>query len=367
MSPKDPKVPKNLKFLMGGENTYTQELLKKPPKEVSYTHFTDALKGGEIKYSSWNFVLRLLMKLRILPPDAGVVAISLLADFDLIHCHAYNLKLDANVKVPVVLSDSSSNYLFLRDYLGWPELRIKAYYFVKRIISKALSVYDQNLNLLGARLIVWSKFAKKIHKELGCDPKQVFVIPPAVTTMPLERTKTEIFNILFVGTWFERKGGHTLLQAYKALKKKYPWIKLSLVGQVPKSVSLPLGVWHKEFIVHNQLIRKVFPKADVLVLVPPKAEGYGMVVLEAASLGIPSIVSSIYALPELVENAKTGFVIRPGSVTELVAALDKLIVNPNLRRELGLVAKKRFLDKFSIGVTNKKLSTFYERAIKSRQ
>jgi len=366
VSPLDPDVPKKLKFLMGGENTYTRTLLKHSPKGVKYTHWQDALKKGQIEYTGWQSPLRYLIKVRILPTSSGIQCFRLKKKFDLIHAHAYNLKLEGNIHPPVVLSDSSANFLFLRDYAEWVALRVNLTYVLKKILVKTLKIYDQELNLREARLVVWSRFAKNIHTDLGQNPKRITVIPPGLPLIKLPKPHTlkpKPFSILFIGTWFERKGGKILLEAYKNLRKKYPYIRLTIVGQIPKSLRIPKEIRHKDYVSRETLLNKYLPQADVLVLIPPKAEGYGLVVLEAASRGIPSIVTTIYALPELVDDGKTGYVIKPGDPRVIEKAIEKLIKNKRLRDRMGEASLKKFKDKFWIDKTNKKLLKVYGEAL----
>lgn len=362
ISPKDPDKPSNLKYLMGGENTFTRTLLTNPPQGVKYTHYKDAISKGKAVYTVFQRALSILMTVRIYPPDVGFQCLRLREKFDLIHVHAYSVKLE-NYEGPVVLSDSSSNYLFLKDYCHWGKQRIDFHYQLRKFISKKFNLYDPNLNLYKAKkLIVWSEFAQKIHEHLGVDPQKIAVIPPGVAKLPVKKIKHDGFKILFVGVWFKRKGGYLLLEAYRALKKKYPWVSLILVGEITRGVNLPKDVYQRDYIPREELIREIFPKADVLVLVPPKSEGYGLVVQEAASLGIPSIVSSVYALPEIVETGKTGFVITPGSPGELIEKLEILIKDPGLSEKLGREARIRFMDKFWIEKTNEKLLKIYREA-----
>lgn len=364
ISPKDPDEEEitNLKFLVGGENTYTCQLLKNPPPGVEYVQHAQALKEGKITYTNFQTPLSSLIELRILPPDAGIQSFEVRERFDLIHCHAYCLHLK-NYSGPVILSDSSSNILFLKDYLGWGGNRIDVNYKLRGLISRKFNIYDPNLNLSRAKkLIVWSKFAKNIHEKLGCNPKKIVVIPPGIERLPAKKIKHKNFNILFIGIWFERKGGPLLLEAYRALKNKYPKIRLTLIGQVPKEEKLSRDIYHRDYLPREKLIREIFPYTDVLVLVPPVAEGYGLVVLEAASLGIPSIISSVCALPEIVENKKTGFIITPGRAEELLKKLKTLIENPIIKERMGKAAQTKFLRQFWIRETNKKLLRIYQEA-----
>lgn len=363
ISPKDPDQPGNLKYLMGGENTFTRSLLANPPQGVEYIHYQDALRQGKAIHTDFQRLLSTLMTLGIYPPDVGFQCLKLCEKFDLVHGHAFSLRLE-NYSGPVVLSDSSSNWLFLKDYLSWNQWRISCGYKLRKLISQKFNLYDPNLNLGKAKkLIIWSEFAKKIHQDLGADSPKIVVIPPGIDQLPGKRIKHDGFNILFVGVWFERKGGLLLLEVYKVLKKKYPQIRLNLIGEIPKGLKLFKDVWQKNYLPREKLVKEIFPWADVLVLVPPKAEGYGLVVLEAASLGIPAIVSSVYALPELVEDGKTGFVISLGNLAELSEKLEILIKNRDLGEKMGEAARKRFLEKFWIVQTNKKLLRVYKEAM----
>lgn len=363
VSPKDPDRPENLKHLMGGENTFTRTLIENSPPGVDYVHYQAALKDRRIAYTVFQSSLSALMAARIIPPDSGFQALKLNEKFDLIHSHTYCLKLK-NYTGPVILSDSSSNTLFLKDYLRWSKLRIDFSYNVRRRISNKLAIYDPNLNLYKAKkLIVWSNFAKKVHEKLGCPSQKIEVIPPGINQLPGGKIKHSGFNILFVGVWFERKGGLLVLKSYRILKEKYPQVRLHIIGEIPKGLKLSKDIWQKNYVPRPHLIKEIFPFADVLILVPPVAEGYGLVVLEAASLGIPSIVSSVYALPELVENGKTGFVITPNNVNELVEKLEILINNVDIRQKFGQAAQERFMKKFWIEKTNRGLLKVYENAV----
>jgi len=64
-------------------------------------------------------------------------------------------------------------------------------------------------------------------------------------------------------------------------------------------------------------------------------EGFGIVFLEAAAAGIPSICGNIGGQPEAVKDGETGLVVDGARVGEIVAAIDKLVEQPELRRQMG--------------------------------
>lgn len=394
VAPLDPAVPGHLKFLMGGENTYTRNLLNFPPRGVEYVHYEEALKLGKIEYLAISRVLGILVKFRILPLSPGSKCFKLKERFDLVHCHIYSLKL-AGAAPPVILSDSSSNYLFLKYYIHWHQWRIKIGYFFKKRLFDLLGVIDADTNLGSAeKLIVFSEFAKRIHLRLGAPRMRIEVIPAGLPdsgqdsgqarTNVARMTKEEI-NILFVGIWFERKGGPMVLEAFKKLSRKYPKVRLTIVGEVPEKYKLysssegvqatesrskrgssrlrSNNIEQVDYVPRERLMREFFPKAHIFVIIPPVVEGFGFAVLEAMSFGIPVVVSNVCALPELVEDGESGFVVKPGSVHDFVEKLEILITNKTLREKMGQAAKKRFEERFLIEKSNAKLLEIYRKAL----
>lgn len=367
VSPKDPKVPSDLKLLVGGENTYTNRLLDFPPENVRYTHHSEALKKGYIEYTFWQKTLSLILGLRILPPDAGYQCFRLKKKFDLIHCHAYSLKLDGEIKPPVVLGDSSCNYLYLSKYLHWPKIQIKISHFIRRQIHRFLDVYDPIWTREKAKfLVVMSDFAKKLHFELN-KVGNIVVIPPGIPDHTKEiKTKyhKDLIQILFVGVWFERKGGLILIKAFRKLIKDIPKtaLKLLLIGQLPRGVDLPAKTEHIEFVPYDVLLNK-YIQSDIFVLVPPEVEGYGLAVEEAMSFGLPIVVSDVCALSERVVDGENGLVIKPGNVNDLTKALEFLVRNTTVRRKMGESSRKKYIKTFSIIPTGKKLAKLYLRSL----
>jgi glycosyltransferase involved in cell wall biosynthesis len=66
-----------------------------------------------------------------------------------------------------------------------------------------------------------------------------------------------------------------------------------------------------------------------------KVEGFGLAYLEAAAQHLPSIGSSIGAVPEVVEDGRTGLIVGPNSVSELTRALNRILKDDLLRSQLS--------------------------------
>ncbi len=72
----------------------------------------------------------------------------------------------------------------------------------------------------------------------------------------------------------------------------------------------------------------------------PMIEGFGIVFIEAAAAGLPAISGNVGGQPEAVLDKRTGFVIDGNNLFQLKVALERLIVDTEMRQNMGLKAKK---------------------------
>jgi starch synthase len=145
---------------------------------------------------------------------------------------------------------------------------------------------------------------------------------------------------LFMGGDFPRKGGFDLLEA---------WVKggfggradLTLVTEWPIPGPLPPGVRQCRGVrSQNAAWASSWRDADLFVM-PTRNEAFGLVFQEAAAAGIPAIGSRLNAIPEIIDDGKTGLLVTPGNTAELVEALTRLIDSADLRERLGRAARRK--------------------------
>jgi glycosyltransferase involved in cell wall biosynthesis len=93
-----------------------------------------------------------------------------------------------------------------------------------------------------------------------------------------------------------------------------------------------------------QAVGAVYASADLLVL-PSRAEPYGMVVTEALARGVPVVCSGVDGLPEALGRAPSGDLpgelVPPGDSEALARALRRWLTDPQLRRRLRVAALAR--------------------------
>ena len=102
--------------------------------------------------------------------------------------------------------------------------------------------------------------------------------------------------------------------------------------------------------------------ADFLCL-PSYREGFGNVIIEAASIGIPALASRIYGIADALIEDQTGLMHEPGDLDQLSAKLKRLFSDSALRAQLGQRARERALTAFSSGLVVDALGQYVERGL----
>lgn len=155
---------------------------------------------------------------------------------------------------------------------------------------------------------------------------------------------------VFVGRIVEDKGIHELVEAFLALSGT---AYLLLVGPFEDERE-PVNAEVREAIATNpQIIHVGFQKdirpflalADVFVF-PSYREGFPNVVLQAAAMELPSIVSDINGCNEIITHHENGLIVPVKEADQLKSAMEKLMDNPQKRRALAAKARPSILEKY---------------------
>jgi glycosyltransferase involved in cell wall biosynthesis len=102
--------------------------------------------------------------------------------------------------------------------------------------------------------------------------------------------------------------------------------------------------------------------ADVLCL-PSYREGFGVVIIQAASAGIPSIGSRIYGVTDTIEDGVTGLFFKAGDPDDLALKMKKFLDNPETIKQMGAEARKRALRLYSKERVTAAMLDFYRNFI----
>jgi len=168
-------------------------------------------------------------------------------------------------------------------------------------------------------------FSEHVRKSLLDDynisPRKVKTVYSGVNILqpPQFNKRYDGKTILFVGKDFHRKGGYTLLNAFKIVKRKIPDAKLYVVGidkNIIESKSTQAGVEFLGFIERNKLL-DIYKQASLFVL-PSFSDPFPNVFFEAMVHKIPCIGTNVDRIPEMIIDNETGYIV-PTNEPEILA------------------------------------------------
>jgi phosphatidylinositol alpha-1,6-mannosyltransferase len=182
--------------------------------------------------------------------------------------------------------------------------------------------------------------------------------------------------VLSVSRLVPRKGMDVLIQASARLGVRYPGLTVAIAGEGRDRPRLERCVRRYgapvRFLgrVASADLPELYACADVFALCCRnrwrglEQEGFGVVFLEAAASGVPSVAGDSGGAAEAVRDGETGFVVRdPGDVSAVVAALDRLLGDPELASRQGQAARRRAEREFSYDALAARLQEALEHLV----
>ena len=250
-----------------------------------------------------------------------------------------------------------------------------------------LKLLDQIIVMLNTNILVDSFSQQDFLIEQGVIPKDLSIVlgsgsisgvdfnrfKPSKVHRDLIRNQLNIKDdcviFLFIGRVKKEKGISELVQAFKNVSEQHSDVALLIVGPDEEGLKNELisclGTCKEivRFIDFTKMPEKYMAASDIFVL-PSYREGFGSVIIEAASSGLPSIGSNIYGLSDAIKDKQTGFLVPVRSSKLLEEAMLKLAKNDKLRNEMGSNARKRAIYLFSQENITLELLQLYKRLIK---
>jgi glycosyltransferase involved in cell wall biosynthesis len=157
-------------------------------------------------------------------------------------------------------------------------------------------------------------------------------------------------RILFVGKDHARKGSAVLLRAFEKVRAAVPKAELHLVGDVPRDADQPGVVLHgvvsRATPEGARLLDQLFGSASVFCM-PSRYEPFGIAFVEAMLAGLPCVGTAAWAMPEIIEDGNTGWLIPDGSVEDLAHVLITALRNPAECARRGALGRERSLARFT--------------------
>jgi glycosyltransferase involved in cell wall biosynthesis len=221
------------------------------------------------------------------------------------------------------------------------------------------------------QLIVHGRYIKQLFLERHpIAPQNVHVIPHIA--MGDASARPEIaereYQILFFGRIWRYKGLEYLIQAAPLITARVPEAKIVIAGigedfdRYRRLMKNP-----QTFVVYNEYISnekqsELFRQSSLIVLPYIEASQSGVIPL-AYTFSKPVVATTVGALPEMVEDGGTGYLVSPCDVKALADAVVRLLLDRELRHGMGATGKTKIDNECSAEVIAQQTLAVYRAAI----
>lgn len=161
------------------------------------------------------------------------------------------------------------------------------------------------------------------------------------------------FILTFVGRIVKDKGINELVEAVNVLHSKYANIKLLLIGRL-ENTGNPVSDITKKIIDESDFIIATGPQSNIasflsitdLFVFPSYREGFGLSLMEAGAMGVPSLASNIPGCNEVVIDGETGILIPSHSSQAIIDSIEKLYNNRELLNKIKSNCRNSIIERY---------------------
>jgi glycosyltransferase involved in cell wall biosynthesis len=231
--------------------------------------------------------------------------------------------------------------------------RLRLVVLVHMVFGDVVGEDDEAAVLGAARAVVatsgWTR--ARLLERYPLPPSRVHVAVPGVQRAPVSARSPGGGRLLCVGALAPHKGQDVLLEALGGMAG-VPW-RCALVGPADRDPLFAAALARRAAGMADRVrlpgartgaaLRREYREADLLV-VPSRAESYGLGAAEALAAGVPVLASAVGGLPEAVGRTPLGvpgLLVPPDDAGALAAALVRWLTDAGLRRRLRAAALHR--------------------------
>ena len=260
--------------------------------------------------------------------------------------------------------------------LGVPYVIAEASHAPKRAFGKWALGHEASAAAIGkAALVLCPSREDMAGLRQILDERRIVLLPPFVDTAPYvsargerERLRAELAaerdldsGVPWIAVVAMMRSGDKLasyraLAAATAYLDDLPW-RLLIAGDGEARAEVEKLFERRAVFLgalHQRRVAQVLAASDLCAW-PAVNEAYGMALLEAQAAGIPVVSCATRGVPEVVEDGRTGILVRYGDEAALAAAMRELLVDDQRRRALGAEAARYVAAERSLEVASTRL------------
>ncbi len=263
---------------------------------------------------------------------------------------------DGSVKIGEI-HFSKANYRDLKgEKIFGPIQKFIAHLWMRQLIFQ-LKKLDKFITLTDQDRLMWTElnYVETINNPLSFFPNRI--------------SHCENKQIIAAGRYVPQKGFDLLIEAWKLVEEKHADWNLQIFGDGDRK--LLENIINKNNLQNCYLkhstndIASEFINSSFYVL-SSRFEGFGMVIIEAMACGIPTIAFDCPCGPkDIINNLKDGILVKSGDINELAEKICFLIENEEIRKEMGINARKN-AERFKIEHIADQWRLLFEELVKNK-
>jgi len=212
-----------------------------------------------------------------------------------------------------------------------------------------------------------NQLVKENLEKLGVK-KQVVVIPNAIKISESYDVSTNPSQFVLISRLVFYKNVQIILKALKIVKKKFPNVSFTIIGDGPyrktlegivDDLELRENVSFKGTVIDEVEKNKIISSSQALLL-PSYYESFGLVILEAFSQKKPAIVSDLKPLSEIVEHNKTGLVVPPHDESKWAKTLEYALSHNEELAKMGEHGRKILEEQYNLDIFWNRILKMYD-------
>ncbi len=172
------------------------------------------------------------------------------------------------------------------------------------------------------------------------------------------------------------KGHENFLSAAKILADKYDNLIFMIVGEPSRGEEVyanKIKELCSEYNLNSKVIftgfrsdtPEVIDAMDIFAF-PSHSEAFGIALVEAMSMAIPSVCSNRDGVLDIAVDGVTSYLFEKGNSNDLADKLETLILSREKRSSFGVAARKRAVEMFDIETLTQRVIDFYNKAINKK-
>lgn len=228
---------------------------------------------------------------------------------------------------------------------GFNRLDGTAHSILRHIVRNALSHAHGGI-VLGETL------KRDVSHAIPIERLQVLFNAIPNAPVPVREASPKVIQVLFLSNLIPSKGPAEVLRVAQLVTPQMPNVHFLLVGadrdhHYSERLSAFIRENHLGEMVtlygpaYGSSKEMILANSDIFIL-PTQDEAFGLVNLEAMRAGLPVISSFEGAIPEILENGLSGFLVDAHDVHAMANLILRLAANPELRQSMGHAARRRY-------------------------